>query len=345
MNIGEQSIQWLYGKQLKVDDEWAIPTTTGFKWWADNHAQTIEILKEEIGPDGNTGYLISVRTEFLRNLDLTDDSLTLINTALTPYASLAGPVYDDESRTLDLCSLVRVHEGNSGWMNPLISLAVAIQIAEVGIMGSAMAETLNVQEAISEHPDNGTRPQPDEIAEVVASLVVPTGNQPSQWTAKEFDDVVEKYMQGPPSILATAGGVGCTVEFPYGKHSSLCQIMGDQPHPRYGNGLFLLQSFPVGQMSDTEGTQLALSFNAKELAGNSSGYGFGSYTYRDKAIYFTSFWPNLMYKAGLLPNLYFACAWRAKEMSILLTGSDWKDDSFKLNRSPMGRLFDRFRGR
>jgi hypothetical protein len=35
-------------------------------------------------------------------------------------------------------------------------------------------------------------------------------------------------MMQPPSIGATNGGLGFTVEFPFGDESSLCQVMGDQ---------------------------------------------------------------------------------------------------------------------
>ena len=50
MDTGKQSIEWLYHEQLKVDDEWAIRTPNGFKWWADKHAQTVEVIGEEVGP-------------------------------------------------------------------------------------------------------------------------------------------------------------------------------------------------------------------------------------------------------------------------------------------------------
>ena len=82
VNTGEASIEWLFSEQLRVDEEWSIRTPTGFKWWADKNAQTIEVIDEETDPDGNTGYLISVRTEFLRDLDLNDRELSLLNIEL-----------------------------------------------------------------------------------------------------------------------------------------------------------------------------------------------------------------------------------------------------------------------
>jgi len=339
MNTGKHSIEWLYHEQLKIDKEWAIQTPKGFKWWADKNAQTIEVLDEVIGPDNDIGYLISVRTEFLSDLEITDQALTMVNTILMPFASMAGVVYDEKKRTLDLCSLVRVHQGISGWMNPLISLAAIIQIGEVAIMGSAMAEALGAKESISGHPENGMRSHPDELAQGIADFIAPLGKQPCKWSEKEFHNAVEAHMKQPPALLATAGELGFTVEFPFGEtNSSLCQIMGSQPHPRYGNGLFLLQSFSIGRFSDPDGIRLALSLNAKELTSNPSGYGFGSYAYRDEKIHFTSFFPNAMYKPGLLPNLYFACAARAKEMSLHLTDCDWTEKSFSLRRNAWAHL-------
>jgi len=213
-------------------------------------------------------------------------------------------------------------------MNPLISVAAILQIYEARTVAREAAELLNAQIAESRHPKQGMRTQPDEMAEAVASIVAPQGKQPCKWSEKEFQDVVDKYMQQPPSLFGSAGGLGCTVEFPYGDRSSLCRMIGDQPHPRYGNGLFLLQSFPVSAMSDAEGARLALSLNATELAKRPSGYGFGSFAFRDGDVHFTSFMPNATYRPGMLPNLYFSCAGRAREMSLRLVNRDWDEESF-----------------
>ena len=119
--------------------------------------------------------------------------------------------------------------------------------------------------------------------------------------------------------------------------------MADQPHPRYGNGLFLLQSFPVKATSDTDGVKLALSMNKIELTERPAGYGFGSYAYKDSALHFTSFLPNALYRPGMLPNIYFSCAQRAREMSVRLVGSDWTSESFTQRHSALGRMMDRLR--
>lgn len=51
-------------------------------------------------------------------------------------------------------------------------------------------------------------------------------------------------------------------------------------------------------------------------------YGFGSYVFRDDAISFVSFYPNAMYRPGLLPNIYYSCAQRAQAMSERLANSE-----------------------
>jgi hypothetical protein len=148
------------------------------------------------------------------------------------------------------------------------------------------------------------------------------GRLASWWSPAEFQDAVDRFMNQPPAVLGTAGGPGFTVEFPYGERTSLCQAKADQRHPRYGNGLFLLQTFPVKATSDTDGVKLALSMNKIELTERPPGYGFGSYAYKDNALHYTSFLPNALYRPGLLTNIYFSCAQRAREMSVRLVGSD-----------------------
>jgi hypothetical protein len=142
-------------------------------------------------------------------------------------------------------------------------------------------------------------------------------------------------MQGPPCLLATNGGLKFTAEFPFGnefsnhpihgRESSLFRGSGCDPHPRYGNGLLLIQSFRVSDLSQEEGVRLAFSLNTIELRKNPSGYGFGSYCYNEGCIHFTSFLPNAVYREGLLPNFYYAGASRAWRMSKLLKDADWED--------------------
>jgi hypothetical protein len=325
MNAGEKTIDWLFREQLRVDPEWSIKLPTGFIWWADRHAQTIEMLGSETNEDGETAYLISTRTEMLRNLELTAGASAGINALLMCFASMAGPVFDEKTGTLSLCSLVRVHEPIREWMSGLISLASVLQIAEARILAPDLAKLFGAESAESGHPLNGQRPLPDELAEIVKNLIAPAGRQPCKWLSEEFEQVVNDYMRRPPCLLATNGSLGFTAEFPFGRESSLFRGTGREPHPRYGNGLLLLQLFRADDLSKEEGVRLALALNSSELTENPAGYGFGSYCYREGCVRFTSFLPNAAYRQGLLPNFYYAGASRACHLSILLNSANWAD--------------------
>ena len=240
MNLGEQTLDWIYGTQLQVDDEWAVRTPTGFTWWADQNAQTIEIVGEDTGPDGQPGFTIGVRTEMLADLDLTDAALAELNEGPMRCAAMDGPVYDAETRTLSLCSLVRVHEEIASWMRILISTAAVLQIAEARLLGPVLAEQLGARPAMSGHPDNGPRPQPDDMA-FTAGIFLDQGTQPCAWPEEEFEESVQLYMTAPPAVSAASAGRGLAVEFPFGDQTSLCRLTGEQPHPIYGNGLLIVQ--------------------------------------------------------------------------------------------------------
>jgi hypothetical protein len=323
-NAGLKTIEWLFREQLQVDAEWSVKSSNGFTWWADRHAQTIEIVGSETDESGETAFLISARTEMLRNLELTDRAATAINGLLMGYASMAGPVYDEKTETLSLCSLMRVHESIREWMNPLISMASVLQIAEARIMAPELAKFLGAQSAESGHPVNGERPLPDELAEIVTNLVAPVGKQPPKWAQKEFGSAVKDHMQRPPCLLATNGPLGFTAEFPCVKGTSLFRGTCREPHPRYGNGLLLIQSFRAGNLSEEEAIRLALSLNASELTKNPTGYGFGSFCHNDGCIHFTSFLPNAAHRPGLLPSFYYAGASRALAMANRLENATQK---------------------
>ena len=337
MNAGEQVLEFLYTTQLQVDDEWAVRTPTGFIWWAGYNAQIVEIIGEQTSPEGQTGYMISIRTEMVSNLDLTDDVLTELNEGLMQAASMSGPVYDAERRRLSLCTLVRVHDEIVPWMKMLLSTAAILQLADVQFFAEEIAENHGGELAISGHPDSGLREHPDEMMYAAVRIFSAANREPLRLQESDFEGLVTQYMMQPPSVGASAGGMGLTVEFPYGNVSSLCQFYGDQDHPIHGNGLLFVQRFPYQAPSVADGIRLALELNREYLTENTMSYGFGSYVYVDDMICFNGFIPNLLLRAGVVSSLYFSCANRAREMSGRLAGQDWDENSFSLDRSAMAR--------
>ena len=335
-NAAEQIIDWLYREQLQVDEQWSVRTERGFTWWAYENAQTIEILREETGPDGQVGHLIAVRTEMVTDFDLTEAALTALNHGPLRLASMSGPVYDAETRTLSLRSLGRVHEETAAWMGVLLGAAAVTQLAEARMLGKGLAEAVGARPAVSGHPQNGMRSEPDQMLSA-AQVLVREGQAPCQWPEADFTAAVDQFMRQPPAVLASAGGQAFTVEFPFGEGSSLCQVVGDQNHPLYGHGLLVLQRFPFTVESEAKGAELALTLNAAEMTQNSTGYAFGSYVHDSGMICYSGFVSNALRRQVILPNLYFACAVRAHAMAVWLLDQPWNDDSFTIDHSAAGR--------
>ena len=334
MNVAEETIDWLAGEQFRIDDRWSYLVPTGFTWWPDQYAQTVEIVREQTGPRGETGYLVCVRTELLRDLDLTDSALAEINALSMRCASMSGPVYDAAARRLDLWSMARMHDDNGPWMRHLIAAAAVTQIAEARSLAQILAERTGALPATSGHPEGGLRTSPDRILSAAVDFVG-SGEEPCAWTEDEFSDTVGRHMIGIPG--ATAAGRGFTVDIPFGAETSRLRVTGDQPHPLYGNGLLVLQRFPVRSGSEAEGIRLALSLNAADLTREHTGYGFGSYAYADGDVYFTGFVPNALHRPGLLANLYHSGAARVQAMAARFVEGGWDPEAYSLDAAVLAR--------
>jgi hypothetical protein len=322
LDSGKRAIEWLYA-QLKIDDYWAVRSPDGFRWWADKQAQDIEVVgREEGGPEGAAGYLVAVRTEMLRDVDLDEQRLVVLNSEVMSFASMSGPVYDEADRTLSLRSLARVWEANEEWVDPFLSMAAVLQIAEAATLGPQLAARLGAQTAISGHPDRGVRALPDEMAEAATRLVIPTGRRESVWQAAELQMAAAELHTSPDVLEVNLSTGGFVADVPFGDLPSRCHVLADVPHPRYGSGLFVLQQFPIAPPTEAAGAGLALTFNEIELSREALGYGFGSYAWRGERLHFISFVPNAAYRPALVPHLAASCAQRARSLSILMAESE-----------------------
>jgi hypothetical protein len=323
MNAGTRALDWLFARQLKVDRHWAVRSPNGFRWWADKQAQTVEVIGEmEGGPDGAVGYVVHVQTDVLRGVELDEARLTALNDEIMSFPSMGGLVYDEEARTLSFSSLARVWDQNEAWLDPFLAMAAVLQIGEARMLGPQLATRLGAEVAISGHPEHGLRARPDEMADAVESLVIPAGRGASVWAAEEVEATVRDAVTGRVTISPSPDGEGFHVEVPFGDLPSRCQVLPGSRHPLYGAGLLILQQLPVTAPSEVEGAGFALALNSIELGREPFGYGFGSYACRDRSMYFISFFPNALYRRGVLPNLIVACAQRARSLESVLSLDD-----------------------
>ncbi len=323
MDAGARAVEALYTRQLKIDDYWAERTPDGFRWWADKQAQSVEVVgHEEGGPDGAVGYLLSVHTDVVRDVELDDDKRATLNSEVMSFASMAGLVYDEGAHTLSLGSLVRVWDENLAWLTPLLGMAAVLQISEARMWAPRLAASLGAATLISGHPSHGVRAQPDEMAGAVEKLVMPTGRDTSVWSDAELAAASKGLEEEPGVISSSLEPDGLTIDVAFGDVPSRCQVLNGVKHPFYGSGLLVLQALPLAPQTEPEGAGLALAFNGIELAREPLGYGLGSYAWREQRMYFISFLPNALYRMGLLPNLVASCAQRARSLHSILSQAD-----------------------
>ncbi len=340
MTVAEDIIDWLRTEQLQIDEQFAYLLPTGFTWWADEYAQTAEFVLEETGPNGESGYQLCVRTELLRDLDLDEAALVGINTLPMRCAALSGPVYDAAARRLDLWSLVRVTDDNSHWIRYLLAAAAVTQVAEARLVGPILADAVGAQAAVSSHPESGSRPVPHQMASA-AAVFTKAGDQDCAWPLSEFEGLLERATGLTEAVTAEIDGHGLSVEFPFGEQTSTCRLIGDQPHPLYGNGLLVLQRFPVSSATEAAGIELALSLNGADLTREPAGYGLGSYSCSDGAIYFSEFVPNALHKPGLLANLFSSAAARAHRMASRFVDGRWDGEAYSLDATVLAKRRER----
>ena len=341
MYTGRDTIEWLYGHQFKVDEEWSVRTDSGFRWWPTDRAQTVEVVGEADGPSGERGYYISIRTELFKVTSLDAEALEFLNLTLMPYASMSAPVFDARRGTLDLCSWALVYEEISPWMNILLSIVAAMQIHEAQKVGDRFRK-YGMEKNVSGHPKTGIREGWDQIADLLPAFISAQGREPSRWTAPEFRHAAGLAGNMPPVLHAKAEGHGLSAGFPFGASSSLCRLKADEVHPLYGNGLRLTHFFPVsGKKGEQEKwIRKALSLNEPQPGPDPAGYGFGSYVYRDGVLVYTAFYPNILYSPGLLLNLLLSCGARGMAMNRELAGVRVEGNPFHLSRSTVERLIE-----
>ena len=309
MSVASQTVEWLRA-ELQVEDGWSVGTPAGFRWWPGRHAQTVEVLGSGA---------VSVRTEVMRGLDLWPPALPPIDHYLLQLASLSGGVYDGDGRRMDLCSLVRVDAANAAAVRPLLRLAASLQAGEARLLAGQLAATLGAEAAESGHPDSGERAEPHAVVRAVDELIDVKYDKASAWTEDEVREAFEHELDESLAAGGSREGAGFTTEFPCGRSVSVCYVRADQPHPRYGPGLFLLQTMPLAPADEEGGVELALFFNGRDLVRGPLGdLGLGSYAYREGGLYFTSFFPNAAHRLGLLADVYASCAQRAAGVTEVL---------------------------
>ena len=154
-DIGAYIIQRLAGS-WKVDEEWSSPVDGGFRWWAHRLEQRITV-----DGDDEDGRVLRAETTMLRNIVDQDAAVALL-AEVNQRSGTFALSYAPARRAVVAVSTVTMN----GWSEPIyhwFSYAALLQICQAEVWADGLAAELGAETAVSDHPESGLRPEPDEM--------------------------------------------------------------------------------------------------------------------------------------------------------------------------------------
>ena len=314
-------IKHLRDSVLNVDSDWSVERPGGFSWWPHKHRQDIFIDRQRTEKDGAVLSRLVVSTEIGRIRKSADTENALVS-SLTGLATLSGIVC--EKQRLRLHSHAWVDQSNLPLYKIVLGIVAGLQIHEAALFSNALDQAGLAKPAATPHPVNGFRVEPDEIADIVKTVIAPIGQQETPWPEEIFKELREEYLDGPPCLLASADKNGITAEFPFGTESSLLQSNTNQTHPMVGKGMWVLSSFGLEEIPGGSPIN-PLAMNAWEIENADQPF-FGSWCApKDGLLNFVTFVPNAISQPAAAKTLILFGIGRARRMSIKWLGDDWSN--------------------
>ena len=316
MSSGEITFKFLKKHILKTDKKWTLESSNKdnhYTWFPNQFCQKLDLIRKD-------REIITIETYILEDVELNNQNIEIIADLL--FTSTTSSLIYNEGK-LSLHCYMTMTEPGEPWEPMLLGEAALMQIAEATYNISKAAKVMGAKEIYCEHPQSGPRLLIDPDIEKHITLSIENGNSPPRWQQSDFNMLLNKGLIEPPATILDQNSQSLSVEFPFGTTVSLCKITSQTRHPRIGNGLTIIQSFPFQDMPTSEGINLCLNLNKKESDSLTQTYGFGSYCYRRGMINHICFIPNSVHAPNMLPELYKSCLARAKQMSEEFTGHNW----------------------
>ncbi len=137
-----------------------------------------------------------------------------------------------------------------------------------------LALLLGNEPDVSEHPTSGARSEPDDILDVIETVIAPRGAGASPWTEEDFKAATAMSLS---SVSATANAVGMTTAFPFrGDLPALLIASSTERHPRLGSGLFLRLQLPF-LPSREEAAEVVYMLNLLEMSPEANTHTLGAW--------------------------------------------------------------------
>lgn len=266
---------------------------------------------------------ITASTELLRKMPEKRDASRKV-AELNLYATLNAYVWDPTQRTLSLACSVHVHDENAEFKFPLLVGAVALQAADADTRVDFLASTFRARPAESGHPQNGPRPEPDDMLNV-AQVFAYEGRSPSRLRGGDYGDAAESLFS--LGVLASSDDSGLTAEVPFrgdrpailmamegskaAPETALLQVC-NQRHPLLGSGAFMVLRLPLSVprvLAAAVATRLNIAEAGQEFVGADFVGGWCVAPTGEPT--FVTFLPTLVQRPHLLTDLCLGQAMRS----------------------------------
>lgn len=322
---------------LQIDDEWAVDTKRGFTWWSYRLAQHVVADPPQKWEDGMETSAVRIWTEILRDIDLTQENIDAVQ-ALNIEETMSALVIDPKTRTLNACCTVLFHNENAPELTPITSMAAIIQNCEAHAIAQTLAGVFGGSTAESQHPKSGERPESDEMLLIEQNLGLGIPEAATTF-AGDLIGVVPEFAMSH-GLFAMGGDDACTLEVPYTSSqpsmmsmldgspvgSALAQMGTDEDHPRIGSGvlfrLALPRPFDSPEVAASAANDLNHHFATVESGATFLGAWCVDPTSNGASIIYTSFYPDVLARPGILQNAAFQLA-RLSQVSQEFFGDEW----------------------
>jgi hypothetical protein len=336
-DVGPQLLNFIY-EQMQIDSEWSLRDERKLTWWGHRLAQRIwaETVMVE---DGDDIVRVHAETDILRKVNAGKQVARTLS-ALNRNASLSAYVWNPQTKKISLRSSAYFHSENVPWLSRFYLGVVSLQAAEAHLQPDALAKLVGGEVDESAHPQNGLRTRRDEMLDVIEVLYAPEGRNSSRFTTEDFHAVMR--LDPEPWVMANEGEKGLTAEFSFPgcmPPTALLTVDNETRHPLLGSGLLILLRLPL-TLRETDVDALACQLNLAELKNPTRSHFMGSwYVDRERALNllqngllltdvpvpvgflekqaketlsFCLFMPSASYKPGLLENIIYSMAHRAR---------------------------------
>jgi hypothetical protein len=296
--------------QLRVADAWTIDCGRGFVYWPSDYALTVT---SDLGNFHNAYSIFRLHAE----TDLVTGS-GKSREMMEPFAqmmcnaALSAVTYDPEKDLYKLHCSVYAHTDNAEWLARAFSAAIGLQIAMAPRLARHLEKTYGLTPAVTPHPQQGMRTQPDPLVNAIEQFFLPYGKSESKWLGSNEWKAAEDNIYRLSIDSRTDEQGELTAEFDWLKDQPIRLLAtARKPHAHYGHGLYFSLMVPWAE-DPLARARAAHELNELERREWNWCHDLGSWCSAEEGLAFHCFVPNISFAPGCLPDMAHDMALRAK---------------------------------